>query len=454
MSHLTDMEELLATIPGGIIRDYMREAMACYMAGAYRGCVVLSYIALFDDLLEKLHALGGVNAVAKGVHDAAKRKKDEQDVYEAFLISQLASKSLLSGLDSDFLEILRMIRNKSAHPSGHKPSAEEARYIFSETIRRFLSRPILSTTFLVEDILSRLSNTNFFNSREIEDIRAIVEEEIQTLHPEAITQLVIRLCAATREKSTRKNARFFIAGLASLKTPETREALRSKLIAAKSDNEEFFEIVMEALAADGKLFEGSSPTTSSRVRSIIAKAISDIKGSAVESTLSHPISVLTSLAEDLPNEEFKSTFNDEVLALFEKRAHSPEIIPFIGDNPSLIPEYFAALKARAGSYTFDVAKTFANALAQLDKGLAKILSDEQSFELLVAVAVAAQHGTFAAQDIVDAKFSKAPKLKRRALGYIGKEPQEAAGHIAVRLTYNAGVDEFAKEYFGVPDDAA
>lgn len=57
MAHLTDMEELRATIPGADIRDYMREAMSCYMASAYRGAVVLSYIALFDDLLAKLGEL-------------------------------------------------------------------------------------------------------------------------------------------------------------------------------------------------------------------------------------------------------------------------------------------------------------------------------------------------------------------------------------------------------------
>ena len=44
MPHLTDMEELLGAIPSTETRDYMREAMSCYMAGAYRGCIVLAYI--------------------------------------------------------------------------------------------------------------------------------------------------------------------------------------------------------------------------------------------------------------------------------------------------------------------------------------------------------------------------------------------------------------------------
>jgi hypothetical protein len=38
--------------------DYMREALACYHAGAYRGCIVMSYLALFDDLRPNFHSPG------------------------------------------------------------------------------------------------------------------------------------------------------------------------------------------------------------------------------------------------------------------------------------------------------------------------------------------------------------------------------------------------------------
>ncbi|MEW5607110.1 hypothetical protein, partial [Pseudomonas juntendi] len=75
MAHLTDMEELIATISDAEIRDYMREAMSCYMAGAYRGSIVLSYIALFDDILVKLGELAKVNTVAKTISDEAFKKK-------------------------------------------------------------------------------------------------------------------------------------------------------------------------------------------------------------------------------------------------------------------------------------------------------------------------------------------------------------------------------------------
>lgn len=61
---LSDMEELLSRIQNKAIVDYMREGIGCYHAGAYRGCIVLSYIALFDDLSQKLHELAKTNATA------------------------------------------------------------------------------------------------------------------------------------------------------------------------------------------------------------------------------------------------------------------------------------------------------------------------------------------------------------------------------------------------------
>lgn len=97
MAHLTDMEELLSTVISNVVRDYMRKAMNSYMSGAYRGCIVLSYIALFDDLLAKLSELSKVNKAAKSIYMAAEKKKTDQEVFESHLIDQLGSKYNLFG---------------------------------------------------------------------------------------------------------------------------------------------------------------------------------------------------------------------------------------------------------------------------------------------------------------------------------------------------------------------
>src|SRR5439155_1282133 len=87
----TDMEELVARIDRLSARDYMSEALGCYHAGAFRACVVLSYIALFDDLRAKLAPLAKVNKDAKKIHDEVEKRATNQEIYESFLADQLAA---------------------------------------------------------------------------------------------------------------------------------------------------------------------------------------------------------------------------------------------------------------------------------------------------------------------------------------------------------------------------
>jgi hypothetical protein len=251
------------------------------MAGAYRGSMVLSYIALFDDLLFKLGELGNVNHTAKSIFTDASKKKTDQDVYESFLIDQLTSKNLISGLDSSFLTTLRTLRNKSAHPSGHKPSPEEARFIFFETIDRFLSKPVLSTTHLIDEIVERLKNANFFPSNVITDIAGVVSQEISSLYIEATTQLVSKLMSAvvSTDKTTSQNACLFLLGLAQQDKQEIFCAIQSRLISGKSDDLAYVDILLQMLSSNGKLFMGLNATASARIKATLTAKISEVTGS-------------------------------------------------------------------------------------------------------------------------------------------------------------------------------
>ena len=232
MPHLHDMEELISSIEDNQVKDYMKEAMSCYMATAYRACIVLTYLALFDDIVKKLGELGKVNRKAKKIHDEAQNKIHEQDVYENYLIEQLASNSLIPKLDTTFLDILRQLRNKSAHPSGHRASAEEARFVFYESINRFLSKPILTTTQLVDDILARLDDQHFFPSSSINKIADIVKKEILNIHHETFPYLVNKVLEKYLNSNSdlKRNSGFFLNGLAHLKDDQLSICLKKYVI--------------------------------------------------------------------------------------------------------------------------------------------------------------------------------------------------------------------------------
>jgi hypothetical protein len=446
MAHLTDMEELLATIPGSDIRDYMREAMSCYMASAYRGSLVLSYIALFDDLLAKLGELANVNSSAKTIYVEATKKKSEQEVYESYLIDQLTSKNLITGLDASFLTTLRTLRNKSAHPSGHKPSPEEARFIFFETIKRFLSQPILSTTQLVDELISRLKNTNFFPSIVVLDIKTVVADETKNLHDEAIPQLVAKLVSAVTslDESIKKNSSLFLVGLATNDKPATVSALQSRLIAPKADDSAFEDLLTQVLSANGKLFVGLNATTVNRIRAVLAKKITDTTGAVSESKLIHPISALASIATEVSETQFVTTFKPELEALFKKRPHSQFVIKLVQDKPSLLPIYFPLLLVNAGSSDFGTANAFSNAVESLDQALSTLLSDEHAFELIIAIMKAASCGAWSAKGVATAKFAGTPLLRAKALTYISTNNVGAAEKIEHELSESKPIDCFVE----------
>lgn len=136
MAHLRDMEELIGTIDDINMQNYMREALRCYMTDAHRACIIMSFITIHENIYTKLDRLSLVNKTAKKIHDEISPLKENQQVFEKEMIDRLSKENIISKLDASFIEILGKLRNKAAHPSGHSPSAEEARYIFSESITK------------------------------------------------------------------------------------------------------------------------------------------------------------------------------------------------------------------------------------------------------------------------------------------------------------------------------
>lgn len=455
MAHLTDMEELLASIESTSIRDYMREAMSCYMASAYRGCIVLSYIALFDDLLAKLGELGKVNKSAKKIFDEASKKKSDQDVFESYLIDQLGATNLLSGLDTAFLNTLRVLRNKSAHPSGHKPSSEEARFIFFEVVSRFLSRAILSTTQLVDELVERLSNGNFFPSALISDITVVVEEELTSLHAEAIPQLVAKMTnsVVSSDATVSKNAGFFLTGLAALDKPEINKEIQTKVLQTKSDDPEYAQMVLRLLSSNGKLIVGVSKTCLSRVKQVISDQIDTVKASVSETRFSHPIAVFVSVADQLDDSSLLSKFETEIKKLFEKRPYSEYLLSALRHHPETFELYFSCIQKNAGSSTFDTANAFAHAVEKLDKKLSQLMSDQQAFSIVVAVLRAADWGAFGSQGLRNTKFAATPKIRDKAISYVSSNKAAARTLLKEMLSIDMKIVDFTAEYLGVEPDA-
>lgn len=427
MANLTDMEELLHKIENTQIRDYMHEALMCYMTKAYRGCIVLCFISLFDDITAKLEKLGTVNSTAREIFNQIKLKKEDQEVYENYLIEQLKSKKLLPEIDAEFAGILRQLRNKSAHPSGHKPSAEEARYVFFEVIDRFLSKPIFSTTHLVEEIINRLENDNFFVDMEIDKICEVVKDEISALHKDAFPLLISQLINNHKSnKSTlSNNINHFICGLAELNNGDINNSLEKIIVKKKCDDPKFNNMILEIISTQPTIFKNLNSTQTNRVLKIISEAISHSNLSLEQNTVRHPANVLLSLSTIYSDSEFNETFKDSLNLLFNKAPSLKKLSKIFKDKPKVFDSYLTIIKSKAGSNQFDTANEYCKNITSIESVYIKHINDKQSFEIITAISKSAKNGAFRAESIVDNEFNSISATKEKAMDYIESNKEDA-----------------------------
>lgn len=149
-----DIEDLVQRCRSSNARAYIKEAVDCYRIGAYRACVITTWIALVYDFIDKLRelAVAGDAAAAKRVteFDEIQKKRDTdaalkferevlgiaKDEFELITIQEMAD---LNRLFED--------RNRCGHPNLNRdnevytPPAELARLHLRLAIEHVLERP-------------------------------------------------------------------------------------------------------------------------------------------------------------------------------------------------------------------------------------------------------------------------------------------------------------------------
>lgn len=387
------------------------------MAGAYRASVVLTFIALFDDILLKLTELGKVNKKARSIADSASQKRTDQEVFETYLIDQLRSNALLSSLDITFLDTLRILRNKSAHPSGHHASAEEARFIFYEAITRFLAKPILSTTQLADEVLASLGNSNLFPLTNIDVIAKVAARELQNIHHETYPYLVSKLLEKTQgsDGTATKNARFFLTGLAWNAEAYVLAALRKYGIEKTASNKAFANVVLSLLCANGKFFQTLDEVTYQRIAALVTDQIGMVDISVEHTKFSHPAALFVSLLKDNDERFLLEKLGVQLDSFIERFPYSAfftsKVMPFEISRGRLL----ARLTQNARSSDFGTANAFARHVDDVEKLLGDVFSPDEAFKLLVGVIRAAEIGAFGSIDLRNSHFGALPKLRSLAL---------------------------------------
>lgn len=427
MAHLKDLEELVSSIHSNEARDYMREAISCYMASAYRACIVLTFIALFDDITKKLTELGKVNKKARTLSQEIEKRKNEQDIFESYLLDQLKAHNLIPAIDHDFYSIVKTLRNKSAHPSGHKCSAEEARFVIYEAINRFMKNPNFSTTQTCDEILSRISDENFFPSNNIKQAAEIVKKEISTVHEDATPYLIEKIVEkhSASDKTTFRNCEFFINGLARLGGETHCLQIQSRLIEKKITNKNFHQIIFSVICANANVIKSIDSVTTARIKPILSSMISDRSTVDQEGSFNHPTAFFRSLIDAKFSLLITSEFKSELISYIKKFPYSKNFLTKALPEANLYTTITENLFSLAGSGTFSTANSFADHIEELDETIGDHLTLSDSLELIANIDNAAHSGAWSAIRIRDSKFIKLSKTRIKALQFLMTSPTDA-----------------------------
>jgi hypothetical protein len=420
MAGLTDMEELIATVPEKDTADYLREAFVCYGAGAYRGCVVLTHTALFEGLRAKLNGVAAVNSKAKAVLRVIEPLATAQKVFESKLIDEMKAGAIITQLEANILEQLNKQRNKAAHPSGHLVTAEEARFVFSEAIRKFLSQPIRQTSVLVDAIIARLPEPNFFPSGILSDIKLVVDEETESLDDLGLPQLVAKvaeLLDSTDATAVRNAARFLLA-LAGRRDEKLRESIIKAGITPKATTDKHTTLITQLVTTDPKILEKAPPATKARIAALLLSGGKSVGVAVPYAELRNPAHVLASAVLNVGEAFMLANYKDFTDWVIEQVPTAPEFISAIAETPTLFPQLQLHYRAQAAHSQFDASNAFAGVLPGMDAALGEAISDEDAFWLLAAVVKGADWGAYTPIALRDAHFQSLPALRAKALAFV------------------------------------
>lgn len=180
LERLSDLEELTLRCRTVHAREHISEAVAAYRGGAYRAAIVMSWIAVVFDLIDKVRELkiaGDAAATTlldkfenyqSQIHQNDPKAVKQALEFERNLLTEVSTKlSLIDALQLSDLLRLKDDRHRCAHPTftsigdAFRPSAELARLHLRNAIAHVLSQPPVQGKAALADLETLITSAYF-----------------------------------------------------------------------------------------------------------------------------------------------------------------------------------------------------------------------------------------------------------------------------------------------------
>lgn len=160
MERLVDLDEMVLRCRTPRAADHIAEAVACYRSGAYRSCIVATWVAVVYDIIDKvrdlaLHGEAKANLFVSdfsAIQDAHQRGDpgalQRSLVFERLILDRVRDDfEMLTPTEHLDLQRLREDRNRCAHPTmnqldeAYRATAELARLHLRNAVMHVLQQP-------------------------------------------------------------------------------------------------------------------------------------------------------------------------------------------------------------------------------------------------------------------------------------------------------------------------
>lgn len=331
---LADLDTLCQRCRSEAGRQLFGEALATYRVGAYRATIVLLWTAIVHDYIAKLHELvldgNGAAKAALEQFDRARQNVPDAQAFEAGLIAQARTEfELLSILEADDLERLRMDRHRCAHPAVHSltepytPNEELARLHLRNSAEHMLIRPPVQGRSALERVFADIGSKLFPVT--VEEARRALESgplgrAKDALINDAFIGIMKDLVLKERPDDERARQLAALVAISRMYPEHARGSLERKLanLVARADENAFPRVLIilgaleeawrylsetnrEAARRFVKMLADDDVATSTAL--IAGLRIDQLRDVAMARTLALPVEPLVAIVEEYPTEE-------------------------------------------------------------------------------------------------------------------------------------------------------
>ena len=369
-------------------------------------------------------------------------------IFETQLIHKLKAAAIISQLEAQVLEQLNNQRNKAAHPSGHVVTAEEARYVFAESIQKFLSQPIRETSYVIDQIIAKIGGQNFFPSQVTNDMAAVVDQEIGNLDRSAMPFLLARLVQVWNggDQTAANNARSFLLTLAFKRDPHIRASMTKNLVEPGCSDEKNAEFFAMLVACDPEILTSLKAGTKLRYQALLLKNAAALGLAIPYPQLRNPAHVFGACLKVIGEEFMLTEMKDFTNWVVEESPNAPEFIVSMSKSPKVFAAIFAGYLQRASSSQWAISNPFAAVAPSMDNPLASVVSDQQALQFLAAIVRGAEWNGFGPMELANDAFSSLPKLKAKAVVFAAGSTGPPAAAILKAQGVELRYEDFVAKY--------